>query len=452
MLLTTSLVAALTVLGGEVDPTRQWPAWRGPMATGVSTQADPPIGWSESKNVRWKVAVPGRGTASPVVWGDRVYVLTAVPVAGASGKEGAGSGTETRDAGVGGGGRRGGRGGGGMSEAPTAEQAFTVMALDRGDGHVVWTKVVRTQMPHEGHHRDHGFASASPVTDGEVLIAHFGSFGTYALDLSGRVLWEKDLGDMQTRNSFGEGSSPLLAGEVVVILWDHEGEDFIVGLDRKTGRELWRQKRDEPTGWCTPVLVESGGRQQVVVNGTNRVRAYDLKTGEPVWESGGQTVNAIPTAVASKDRVSVTSGYRGDAMQAFRLDRKGDLSGTDGVTWSLSRNTPYVPSPLLVGGLVYFLKGNEAMLSVVDAADGTLCVDGVRLEGMNGVYASPVSAAGRVYVAGRDGKVTVLRAGRTMEVLARNTLDDGFDASPALAGDSMFLRGRTHLYCIAGAK
>ena len=426
----------------------QWPSWRGPQANGVATDAHPPIQWSETNHVQWKVTLPGRGSSTPILWDDQVFILTAIP----TGPEAA---AETADAS----GqppdrserprRGGGGGGGGMVDRPTRAQQFTVLSFDRKTGKLRWTQSPRTQLPHEGHHKDHGFASASPVTDGKHLIVSFGSFGLYGYDLKGKLLWEKDLGDMRTRNSFGEGSSPALDGNTVVVLWDHEGDDFIVALDKRDGRELWRQTRDEPTGWCTPLIVSYGGRKQVIVNGTNKIRSYDLKDGKLLWECAGQTVNAIPSAVASQDRVFVMSGYRGNALQALRLDRSGDLTGTDGIVWSHAKSTPYVPSPLLVSDTLYFISNNSALLSAFDAVTGKAHFEAERLDGLNGVYASPVAADGRVYVVGRDGNTAVLRQGPRLEVLAKNHLEDGFDASPAIVGRQIFLRGRQSLYCIS---
>jgi outer membrane protein assembly factor BamB len=381
-----------------------------------------------------------------VVWDNQVFILTAIPTgpeAAAETADGGGQSPERSERP-----RRGG-GGGGMVDRPTRAQQFTVLSFDRKTGKQRWTHSPRTQLPHEGHHKDHGFASASPVTDGQHLIVSFGSFGLYGYNLKGKLLWEKDLGDMRTRNSFGEGSSPALDGNTVVVLWDHEGDDFIVALDKRDGRELWRQTRDEPTGWCTPLIVSHGGRKQVIVNGTNKVRSYDLKDGKLLWECAGQTVNAIPSAVSTGDRVFVMSGYRGNALQALRLDRSGDITGTDGIVWSHAKSTPYVPSPLLVGDTLYFISNNSAMLSAFDAVSGKAHFEAERLEGLNGVYASPVAADGRVYVVGRDGNTAVLRQGPRLEILAKNRLDDGFDASPAIVGKQIFLRGRQSLYCIA---
>lgn len=423
----TVACSAAAVSDPAGDASRNWPAWRGPEFNGVSPTAHPPTRWSEQENIRWKQPIPGAGSSTPIVWNDLVFVLTAIPD---------GDGSSANPA----------------NETPSTRQKFTVLALDRATGKPRWERNPRTQVPHEGHHKDHGFASASPVTDGEVLIASFGSYGIYAFNFQGTLLWEKDLGDMRTRNSFGEGSSPALHGNTVVILWDHEGDDFIVALDRKTGAELWRAKREEPTGWSTPLILSSGGKPIVVVNGTHKVRAYDLATGTLLWEAGGQTANAIPTPVPFEDRVIVTSGFRGSALQVIRLGRTGDLTGSDAIVWNRSKNTPYVPSPLLYGTHLFYLSGNNAMLSIADATTGTLGVDAERLSGIQGVYASPVGAAGRVYVAGRDGGTLVLKNALTLEVLATNKLDDGFDASPALSGSDLFLRGHQSLYCISESK
>ncbi|MBL9172386.1 MAG: PQQ-binding-like beta-propeller repeat protein [Verrucomicrobiales bacterium] len=425
-----ALAVTFTLAAGilsAADSSRNWPAWRGPDHTGVSPTANPPTRWSEQENLRWKQPIPGAGTATPILWNDLVFVLTAIPDGdGASGSP--------------------------AKESPATRQKFTVLALDRTTGKTRWERIARVQVPHEGHHKDHGFASASPVTDGEVLVASFGSYGIYGFTLKGDLLWEKDLGDMRTRNGFGEGSSPALFDNTVVVLWDHEGDDFIVALDRRTGSELWRVNREEPTGWSTPLILSSGGKPIVVVNGTNKVRAYDLATGRLLWEAGGQTANAIPSPVPFEDRVIVTSGFRGSALQVIRLGRSGDLTGSDAIVWNRSKNTPYVPSPLLYGTHLFYLSGNTAMLSIVDATTGTPGTDAERLPGIQGVYASPVGAAGRVYIAGRDGNTVVLKNALKLEVLATNKLDDGFDASPALSGADLLLRGRQSLYCISESR
>ena len=209
----------------EADAQRYWPQWRGPLLNGVAPHASPPVEWSETKNVRWKVAIPGKGSATPVVWGDRLYVLTAVP-----GEKRAAAATAPPVAEPAGAAGRPPR-----SLPPDTTQKFTVLALRRSDGKMLWERVVREEVPHEGTHATGTWASASAVTDGEIVFAHFGSRGLYALDADGKVLWEKDLGDMTVKMAFGEGSSPALGGDRLFVQWDHEGDSFIVALDRKTG-------------------------------------------------------------------------------------------------------------------------------------------------------------------------------------------------------------------------
>jgi outer membrane protein assembly factor BamB len=417
-------------LVAQQQPAEQfWAQWRGPQGNGVSTTANPPVEWSETSNIKWKVEIPGRGSASPVVWGDRVYLLTAVPTgvpASAS--------HEPR---------------GGME--PRVAHRFTVMAIDRRDGKVVWERVARETVPHSGTRQDNGtWASASAVTDGQQVIANFESNGMYAYDVEGKLLWQKDFGDKRIRNEFGEGSTPVIHGNYVVLVWDELGDSFIVALDKRTGEERWRVSRDEVDSWATPLVVVHQGRPQVIANGMNRVRSYDLETGRIVWESAGTTMNAIPSPVAADGTVIVTGGFRGNDLKAIRLaGAQGDITGTDAIAWSLNRDTPYVPSPVLYNGILYLLKSNSGILSAYDFRTGQGHYLLQRMQGLSEVFSSPVAAAGRVYFPGRDGTTLVLRHGPSYEVLATNRLDDGFDASPALAGSELYLRGNRYLYCIA---
>ena len=417
------------------------------MANGVAPDAKPPLEWSETKNVKWKIKTPGFGTSTPIVSGDRVFLLTAIP----TGKKVEAKNPPAEDANKPDtGDRRSGRGGGFGAEPPPSElYQFVVLCVDRETGKTVWQKVAREEVPHEGHHRDHGFASASPVTDGENLYAYFGSRGLYCYDFKGNLKWEKDFGDMQTRMGFGEGSSPALHGNTLVVLWDHEGDDFIVALDKRSGKELWRTKRDEPTGWCTPLIVEYAGKQQVIVNGTGKVRSYDLATGKEIWESNGTTANAIPSAVYGNGVVYVMGGFRGAALYAIKLGRTGNLADTDSILWTHNKSTPYVPSPLLVDGLLYFVSNNNGMLSCFDAKTGKANFESERIDDLRGIYASPVSANSRVYVLGREGKCVVLKQGPTLETVATNSVSDKTDASLAIVGNQIFLRGHESFYCIS---
>jgi outer membrane protein assembly factor BamB len=337
---------------------------------------------------------------------------------------------------------------------PTSPYQFTITAVDRTTGKAVWQKMLREEIPHESAFANQGgtFASQSPVADGENIFAFFGSRGLYCLDLKGNVKWQKDLGKMRISNSFGEGSSPALFGNTLVVNWDHQGDDFIVAFDKKTGNELWRQKREEVTTWGTPLIVQQGGSPQVIVNASTKVRSYDLASGKELWSVGPLTANVIPSPVSGNGMIYSMSGYRGSALFAVKLGRSGDLAGTDAIAWTYNKDTPYVPSPLLYDDRLYFFKGNEATLSILDAKSGKASVEAKRLEGVRGMYASPVGAAGRVYIVGRDGGALVLKKGDEAEVLATNKLDDGFDASPAIAGKELFLRGKKSLYCIAATE
>jgi len=398
-----------------------WPEWRGPQRTGVSTSAQPPSEWSETKNVRWKVELPGRGAASPIVWGDRVYVLTAVPADRAAGARGT--------------------------------HRFVVMAINRKDGKVAWQHTAKEEQPHEGTHQEFGtMASPSALTDGEHLIASFESRGLYAYDLHGKPVWQKDLGDKRMRNEFGEGSTPALYKDKLFVVWDHQGESFIVALNKRTGEEVWRTKRDEIDSWATPLVVEHDGRAQVVTGAMRGVRAYDTETGQIVWETAGLTMNPIPSPVAADGLVILMSGFRGNSLKAIRLaDAKGTLTGAPAIAWTLDRDTPYVPSPLLYDGILYFMKSNNALISALDAKTGKPHYQAQRIEPLpSNVFASPVGAAGRVYVLGQEGTTAVIRAGPSFEVLATNKLDDRFDASPALVDREIYLRGYRSLYCVAG--
>ena len=433
--------------GGAISPGQDWPQWRGPLANGVAPAANPPTEWSESKNVKWKVKLAGSGSATPIVSGDSIYIQSAVPTGKKVATAVANEAPVNAQQGAPGGGRRGG---GPRSVQPTETFQFTLLCLDRNTGKTIWQKVAKEELPHEAHHPDHGFSSYSPITDGQLVFAYFGSRGLHCYDAHGNLKWQKDLGRMQTKMSFGEGSSPALHGDTLVINWDHEGADFIVAFDKKTGNELWRQPREEDTTWATPLIVEHGGKAEVITNGTKRVRSYDLATGKPLWDHAGLTPNVIPSPVAADGVVYSMSGFRGNALYAIRLGRTGDLTKSDAVVWSHNKSTPYVPSPLLYDDRLYFISNNNAVLSCFDAKTGKAVVEGQRIDDVEGVYASPVGAGGKVYVVGRNGVSAVLKhGGAKLDLLATNRLDDKFDASPAVAGNELFLRGREHLYCIA---
>lgn len=424
----------------QTDGEGYWPQWRGPHGTGVSLTAQPPIDWHESsdgddresKNIRWKIQLPGSGHSTPVIWNDRLFVTTAVPV---------GPGLEPRYS----------RAVGAHDNIPvTHKHRFEVLGLARNSGRVLWRQVVHEAVPHEGGHYTASQASASPITDGQHVYAFFGSAGLFCLNLKGQLLWKVQLGTMQTKHGHGEGSTPVLHGDSLVINWDHEGASFVVALDKRTGEERWRVLRDEVTSWATPIVVEHQGTRQVVVSGTQRVRAYDLHTGKEIWSCGGLSHNIVASPVAAKGLVFAASSYETRNLLAIMLDgAKGDVTETDQVVWSTRRLTPYVPSLLVYDDTLYFLRHYQGIVSRLDIHSGQPMAGPLRLNGIRDVYASPVAAANRIYITDLDGTTAVLAHDRVPRLIAVNRLRESVSASAALVDSELYLRGSESLYCLA---
>jgi outer membrane protein assembly factor BamB len=425
------LQASLLICAGEFD--QQWPAWRGPRANGFAPNATPPIQWSESSNIRWKLPLPGKGHSTPIIFGDTVYLTAAVPVGDAL--------PPVHD------------------DAPgvhdsvpvTHRHQFVLYAINRKDGKIRWQRNAREAFPHEGGHVTGSLASNSPVTDGQHIYAMFGSRGLFCYDLQGKLIWQKDLGRMHTLHAHGEGSSPVIYKDTLVVVWDHEGDSYLYTFDKNTGTERIKIKRDEKTAWATPLVIEQDGRPQIITSATQRIRANDLATGEQIWELGGMSQNVVSSPVALPGMIVAGSSYDRASMYAIRLDgAKGDLASTTNVAWSLTRLTPYVSSPLLFDDTLYFIRHNQNILSRMDPATGKFRGDPIRLEGIRDfIFASPVGAAGRIYIPARDGVTVVLSHDAKNAQLAVNKLDDSFSASPALIGSELYLRGEKALYCIS---
>jgi outer membrane protein assembly factor BamB len=432
------LVTTLSSAVEAPDGDKYWPQWRGPHANGVATEGAPPVKWSETENVRWKIDLPGKGSSTPIIWGDHLFVTTAIPAVEEKAPEPPPQQGQSEQ-------RRGPR-----TLQPKGPYEFVLFAIHRRDGRIVWQKTLREEVPHEGTHPTGTFASNSAVTDGSHIWAYFGSRGLYCLDMEGNLIWERDFGDMEKRRTFGEGSSPVLHDDKIFVLWDHQGPSSLFALDKKTGKDVWKVDRDEITSWTTPLIVEHDGKHQIVTSATELVRSYDTETGELIWHTGGMTVNPIPSPVSIDGLVLVTSGFRGNALLAIRLaDAKGDITDSDAIVWSLDKDTPYAPSPLLYDDILYFTKTNSGILSVFNAKTGEDYYRLRRLPSLQNIYSSPVGVNGHVYISDREGHTLVIRHGREFEVIAENTLDDGFDASLAVAGDEIYMRGHENLYCIA---
>lgn len=414
-----------------------WPTWRGPDGTGAAKKSNPPFTWSETENIKWKVKVPGESLSSPVIWEDKIFFLTAIETDKKVEK------APQQDSEQGGGGR------GRRIAPPTSIYKFDIVCMDRRNGKIIWQRTAKEELPHEGHHPTASFASPSPVTDGRYVWASFGSYGVHCYDLDGNRRWSRDLGKMTKRGTFGEGGSAALAGDAVIVVMDHEGDSFIHALNKETGETIWEKTRDERSNWSTPIAVEVNGKLQVISSANKFVRSYDAKTGDIIWQCSGQTENVIPCPVVGFGKVFCMSGFRGSMLQAIELGRTGDLTGTDAVKWELKKGTPYVPSPLLYDDKLYFCKGTKALVSCCQADTGKENFSEQNLEGLGDMYSSPVGAGGKVYFFSRNGVAKVIRHSDKFEVLATNKLDDVFDASPAIIGDELYLKGKENFYCIA---
>ena len=429
------LILGMTAGGVSADTADgYWPTWRGPNADGVAVQGNPPTTWSETENIKWKVKMPDSGDCTPVIWGDKIFIQTAVPTAEDKRVPATAAQKSEREI---------------FTPMPTVLYRFNVVCLDRETGETIWERTAREEMPHEGHHPSSSLASYSPVTDGEHVWASFGSRGLHCYDVDGNHKWSVDFIEMLTFRAFGEGSSPALAGDAVIVVADHEGDSKIFAFNKATGDLLWERDRDEPTSWATPVPVEVDGRLQVITSATNFIRSYDVETGDIVWQCAGLSGLSVPSPVLGFDKVYCMTGHQDATLLAIQLNATGDVTGTDAIAWQLDKGTPYLPSPLLYGDKIYFIENMRAIISCYKADTGELLYEGQRLKGLRQMYSSPTGAGGKIYIAGRRGTTLVLKHSDTYEVLATNTLDDGFDASPVVVGDELFLKGAQYLYCIA---
>lgn len=429
----TVFLAVLMAVPGQAQS--DWMFWRGPLGNGVAPDATPPVRWSETENIRWKVEIPGDGSATPIVLGNRVFITTAVP------KQDDEASGETENTGFW---RRG-------REIPEFPFQYIVQCHDRATGEVLWSDVAVEAVPHEGTHGTNTYAAGSPVTDGEMLYVTFGSRGIFGYTLDGEQLWSRDLGDQRTRNQFGEGSSLTVHDGNLLVLWDHEEDSFLYNLNAENGETIWQVPREEKTTWSTPIVVEAAGKTQVVVNGSNRVISYDLETGEAIWKCGGQTGNTIPVPVLYKDMAIVMSGWRGGACFALPLDAEGDITGSDSIRWSYTeRDTPYVPSPTMLDNILFFTQNRSPILTALNADTGEVVIETTRLTQLPGeMYSSLNAANGNVYITSRRGDTLVFTMGEEgMEEIAVNLLDDVIDSSMAIVDDQIFLRGMDTLYCI----
>jgi outer membrane protein assembly factor BamB len=433
-----SWLAALIATAVSVGYAENWPGWRGPGGLGISSAKPFPAQWDLSKNVKWKVEVPGLGHSSPIVWGNRIFVTTAVSADPSEDawQKGFFSGERKPD---------------------PVERSWKVLSFDRDTGKLLWEQTAIKTKPTSPRHTKNSYASQTPVTDGTYVYAFFADQGMYCYDFNGKLIWSRDLGDFTMRAGWGSGSSPVLYKDLLIQTCDQEtGESSLIALDKKTGKTVWKVVRDELSSWSTPFLYLSGKRPELIVNATRAVRSYDPDTGKLLWESRGPaTAITVPTPTTSNGLIIVSSGFIPEPvrpMTAFRPGANGDITLKEGtqseaIAWRQMAAAPYIPTPIAVGDYVYVVF-DQGFIACYEAKTGKEVYPKKRIEAGALFSASPVAVDGKLYCISEDGDVYVFKAAPEYELLAKNSLGEAGMATPAVSDGKMFIRTLKHLYCI----
>ncbi|MEX2272354.1 MAG: PQQ-binding-like beta-propeller repeat protein [Vicinamibacterales bacterium] len=433
-----SLVVLLSLIAGtQQQPSTVWPSFRGASATGVADGQNLPVTWhvATGEGIRWKREIPGLAHSSPIAWNDRVFVTSAVSArADATFRPGLyGEGTASEDRSV---------------------HKWIVMALDAKTGRTIWQQVAFEGEPKEKRHIKSTYASSTPATDGRVVVAFFGSQGLYAYSLDGKLLWKKDLGRIDVgaydipSYEWGTASSPVLHDGRVIVQVDTSNDDYLLSLDAATGREIWRTARQELPSWGTPTIVKVPGRTEIVTNSSNFVYGYDFLTGKELWRLGGSSQITAPTPIFTPDAIIIASGRRPTApILAVKPGASGDITGTASVLWQKLQRGPYMPTPVIYGEQLYVL-GNGGVFDSYNYRTGAEVYRSRLLHKGSGFSASPVISDGRLYASSEDGDIFVVKTGPAFEVLAQNAMGEPLMATPAIAGQTMFVRGQRTLFAI----
>jgi outer membrane protein assembly factor BamB len=397
-----------------------------------------PAEWSTTKNIKWKTPIDGRGHSSPIVWENKIFVTTAIEgevVEGAKATKHMIDNKEFVHP---------------DSIGANKKHTFKVVALNRDTGKILWQAVAWEGTPYDDRHRKSSYAASTPATDGKMVYAFFGSEGLYAYDYNGKLAWKADLGKMGTLG-MGTAASPIIFENLVIVQCDEENgtASFIVALDKKTGKEVWKTPRKIQVSWSTPLLVKTAKRAELIASGTESIVSYDPATGKELWTHKGVESNAIPSPVANSEFVYLVAGYPAKIAMAIRLGGSGDLTGTPNVPWKYAKGTAYVPSPILYGDYLY-LTTDRGILTCIDAKTGEVKYEGGRIPIPATFTASPVAFDGKILMTSEDGDTFIVKAGPKHEIIGTNSVGEPVYASPAMADGRIYIRGEKNLYAIGG--
>jgi outer membrane protein assembly factor BamB len=423
---------------------QNWPSFRGPNASGVAEGTNPPTSWDleKTQNVLWKTNIPGLSHSSPIVWGNQVFVITAV-------SSDANASFKAKDRGI-------------DLATDDAKHTWMIFALDKRNGRVLWTDKPYEGVPRARRHVKATQANSTPVTDGRYVVAVFGSEGLACYDTNGKLLWKQDLGVLNPglwddkESSWGHASSPIIYRDLVIVQADGHKQSFIAAFNLKDGKQAWRVERNEITSWTTPSIYQGKDRTELIANGGRYIRGYDPLTGKELWRfADNDTQVKMQAPLIANDLIYITGGYPpGRAMYVFRPGAVGDISLKAGqdtnafLAWRTSKGSPYTPTPIVYGDQFYVLADN-GVLSSYDAKTGELIYQ-QRLP--TSFSASPVAADGKLYLASEDGDVFVVKAGRQYELLSKNVMGQPLMATPAITQGMLILRGDKAIYAIGERK
>jgi outer membrane protein assembly factor BamB len=439
----TALLAAVCVAATSTLSAQHWPQFRGANAAGTADGKPTAVKWNApaGENVAWKTPIDGVAVSSPIVWGNRVFVSTAVS-------------SDPKQA------IRTGQYGDVEPVNDASKHTWRLIAIDKITGKVVWDTIAYEGIPKTKRHPKSSQASATPVTDGKHVIVSFGSEGLYSYDFNGKLQWKKDLGVLNSGWFFdpdyewGIGSSPIIYKNMVIVQCDIQRGSYLAAFDTETGKEVWRTQREEIPSWSTPTIFEANGKAELVTQATTFTRGYDPMTGKELWKYSGNSEIAIPTPIVGPGFVVITNGYRGQQpIMAVKPGATGDITlktgetKNDFIAWGMVRGGPYIPTPVIYGDQLYVLQ-NNGVLQAYKVATGERIYQ-ERLGGTGGSFsASPVAADGKIYLSSEDGDVFVVKAGPAYELLAKNAVGEVLMASPAVSDGLIIFRGQKNVIAI----